>query len=136
MRFDRESPQLAELFRFIKFGLTGVMNTAVDFLVFTVLSWIGINVYLSQTVSYAAGMLNSYIVNRSWTFASRGRFFGSQLWRFILANLSLLLLSLFVLRLGVGTFGLSRMFAKLCTTGCTMILGFLVNRLWVFRERS
>ena len=136
MLFDRENPHLAEIFRFIKFGLTGVMNTAVDFLVFTVLSWIGINVYLSQTISYAAGMLNSYVVNRTWTFSSKGRFFGSQLWRFLLANLSLLAISLLALRIGVNVLAVPRMAAKLLATGCTMILGFLVNRLWVFREKS
>jgi putative flippase GtrA len=114
--------------------MTGVANTAVDFLVFTVLSWSGIGIYLSQVLSYSAGMLNSYIVNRSWTFRSKGKFFGAQMVRFIAVNLALLCLSLLVLRVATGTLGWQRLAAKLCATACTMVLGFLLNRLWVFRK--
>ena len=134
MRISWDDPRLQELRRFVKFGLTGVMNTAVDFLVFSVLSWFGVNLYLSQVVSYAAGMLNSYAVNRSWTFHATGRFFGPQMRRFLIGNLSLLALSLGILRLATGPLGLPRFVAKLCATAVTMVLGFLLNRLWVFRS--
>lgn len=124
-----------ELWRFAKFGLTGVMNTLVDFIAFWVLSYLGVNAYLSQAVSYSCGMLNSYIVNRSWTFSSKNRFFSAQMLRFIVANLSLLLLSLGVLWLISGQLGYSKLVAKLCATAVTMAVGFVVNRLWVFREK-
>jgi len=136
MRIPWDDPRVAELYKFVKFGLTGVMNTAVDFFVFTVLSWFGVNLYWSQVLSYAAGMLNSYTVNRSWTFRAGGRFFGPQMRRFLIVNLSLLALSLGILRLTSGTFGLPRLAAKLCTTAVTVVLGFLLNRLWVFRTDS
>ena len=125
--------RFAEARRFLKFGITGVGNTLVDFCVFTVLSYIGVSAYVSQVLSYSAGMLNSYVVNRSWTFRSRGAFFGPQMRRFIAVNLSLLLLSLVVLRVGMGVFGLGKLPAKLCATALTVVLGFALNRLWVFR---
>jgi len=133
MRFSKNDPRMQELLRFVKFGLTGAMNTLVDFLAFTVLSWCGVNLYLSQVLSYSAGMLNSYVVNRSWTFHAKGRFFGPQMRRFLIVNLSLLALSLGILRIAAGTLGLPRLAAKLCATAVTMVLGFLLNRLWVFR---
>lgn len=111
------------------------MNTLVDFIVFWVLSYLGVNEYLSQVASYSCGMLNSYIVNRSWTFKSKNRFFSAQMIRFIVANLSLLLLSLGVLWLIGGQLGYSKLVAKLCATAVTMIVGFAVNRLWVFRGK-
>lgn len=135
MRIDKNSPDLAELWRFMKFAVTGVMNTAVDFLVFTVLSWCGVGMYLSQVISYSAGMLNSYTVNRKWTFKADGSFVSAQMIRFIAANLCLLGLSLVVLRVAAGI-GLGKLVAKLCATCCTMVLGFAVNRLWVFRTKD
>ena len=133
MKNPLTDPRLAEFRRFLKFGITGVGNTLVDFFVFTVLSYIGVSPYLSQVVSYAAGMLNSYAVNRKWTFGSKDAFFGPQMRRFLLVNLSLLALSLLVLRIAMGVFGIGRLPAKLCTTAFTVIFGFLLNRLWVFR---
>ena len=123
-----------EFFRFIKFGVTGVMNTLVDFTVFWVLSYLGINQFSSQVVSYSCGMFNSYIVNRSWTFNSKNKFFSRQMLRFIVANLSLLLLSLGVLLI-LDKMGYAKLIAKLCATAVTMVVGFLLNRLWVFSAK-
>jgi putative flippase GtrA len=134
MRISRDDSRIAELWRFVKFGITGVMNTLVDFLVFTVLSYVGVNMYLSQVVSYSCGMLNSYAVNRKWTFRSQGSFFGSQMGKFLITNLSLLGVSLVVLNIGTGTFALPRLLSKLIATCITMVLGFILNRLWVFKQ--
>lgn len=120
-----------EMWRFIKFGLTGVMNTLVDYTVFVVLSYLGGNVYISQVISYSCGMLNSYVVNRSWTFGSKKSFFSTQMIRFAVVNLSLLMLSLGVLWLG-AQLGYGKMLSKLGATVVTLVLGFVVNRLWVF----
>ena len=135
MRFDKNDPKIAELWRFIKFSITGVMNTAVDFFVFTVLLWVGVGIYLAQVISYSAGMLNSYIINRKWTFNSKGKFLSAQMIKFIAANLTLLCVSLVVLKTVTG-FGLHELIAKLCATCVTMVLGFLVNRLWVFKDKT
>lgn len=124
----------SETWRFIKFGLTGVMNTLVDYMVFLVLSYLSIDVYLSQAISYTCGMINSYIVNRSWTFKSKNNFFSVQMLRFVVVNLSLLLISLGVLWLG-SQLGYGKLVSKLCATAVTLGVGFVVNRLWVFNSK-
>lgn len=126
---------LKECAKFIKFGITGVINTAVDFAVFWLLSLLGVNQYLSQIISYSCGMLNSYILNRSWTFESKSGFFGKQLFRFIAANILMLLISLAVLGVGTAALSLPKLAAKLIATAFTMCGGFLLNRLWVFKEK-
>ncbi|MFV0496655.1 MAG: GtrA family protein [Candidatus Fimivivens sp.] len=124
----------AEMWRFIKFGLTGVMNTLVDYTVFWMLLYSSVDIYLSQVVAYSCGMLNSYIVNRSWTFASKKNFFSVQMLRFILVNLSLLLISLTVLWLG-SQLGYNKLIAKLGATAVTLLVGFVVNQFWVFNNQ-
>ena len=126
---DRE-----ELKRILKFGLTGVANTLVDVGVCWILNQLlGMNIYLANVIGYGAGMLNSYLINRSWTFASRDRLFSMQLVRFLLVNLSALALSTLLIRLLTG-FGLGDMWAKLGATGITLVVNFLASRFWVFRS--
>ena len=122
-----------EFSKLVKFGITGVMNTLVDFVVFLLLTNIGVAIYLAQVVSYSCGMLNSYIVNRSWTFKSKGKFFSRQMIRFIVVNLLLLLLSLAMLWVFTEQVGLIKIVAKLCSTVLIMVIGFIVNRIWVFK---
>lgn len=122
-----------ELKRALKFAVTGVGNTVVDFVVFTVLAvWLGANVPFSQFCGYSAGMLNSYLINRSWTFHSAQRFFSGQLLRFVFSNLVTLGLSMLL----IGAFarmGLADLFAMLLSTCVTLAVNFLFSRLWVFR---
>ena len=55
--------------RFLKFGLVGGVNTAIDFSVFLILvrifDWDAI---AANIVAYAFAVTNSYILNRIWTF--------------------------------------------------------------------
>lgn len=118
----------------VKFGITGVINTLVDIGVFTILSVVlGLNVFFGQCCGFAAGMLNSYLVNRKWTFKSCDRFFSLQLIKFIITNFTILAISLLLLKVFIEFFGLGKLIAKLATTCITLLLSFFINRFWVFR---
>ena len=121
-----------EFFKLVRFGITGVMNTAVDFAVFMLLSYAGVYTYPAQVVSYSCGMLNSYIVNRSWTFKSNGRFWSKQLIRFVISNFLQMLLSLVLLWIFISKVGMLKIVAKLCSTVIILLIGFSINRIWVF----
>jgi putative flippase GtrA len=54
--------------QFIKFNIVGVLNTGVDFAVFTLLLGVNVPYQAAQCVSYAAGTLNSFLLNKFWTF--------------------------------------------------------------------
>jgi putative flippase GtrA len=53
-----------------RFALVGVVNTLIDFLLFTVLIAAGLGVLAANTVSTSAGMAFSFVVNRAWSFRS------------------------------------------------------------------
>jgi putative flippase GtrA len=128
-------PKLQELLRAGRFAIVGVGNTLVDLGVFTLLAQVlGANVYFSQAAGYSAGTLNSYILNRSWTFRTKGRFFSPTLVRFLALNLTMLLFSTGVLCLAYDLGGLPKLPAKIIATGVTMVVNFLVSRFWVFRD--
>ena len=126
-----------ELLRAAKFAVVGVANTLIDMGVFALLAQVlGRNVYLSQVLSYSAGMLNSYILNRSWTFQAKDRFFSPALVRFVALNLVMLLVSTGLLWFFFDVWGLPKLVAKVLATGFTLLLSFTANRLWVFRDQG
>lgn len=58
--------------RFLKFGAVGVVNTAVDFIVFvTLVRWLHWNPLLANSASYTVAVSNSYVLNLLWTFRKR-----------------------------------------------------------------
>ena len=125
----------SKIYTFIKFALTGAANTIINFLVFTLLSVIlNLNIYFSEVVSYSCGMLNSYIVNRNWTFSTKEKFWSSQLIKFILVNLFVMLLSLLLLNIFTEKLLLSKLIAKVFSTAITTIINFVVSKIWVYRN--
>jgi putative flippase GtrA len=57
----------------IKFLAVGFITTAVTYFSFVgCLRLLGWNEYISNAVSYILGLVNSYLLNKVWTFSSKG----------------------------------------------------------------
>lgn len=142
----RGGGRMQGLIQFIKFGLVGVMNTAVDFLVYALLTWLGMQYLVAQVFSYSAGTVNSYVVNKLWTFGGgkgaastetrkAGKVDKREFARFAVVNIGTLLLSvalLYVLKTGLGFHPLV---AKIGVTAVTVVVNYIGSKLWVFRSR-
>jgi len=127
--------RLTEAIKAGKFAIVGVANTLLDMGVFWLLSvLLGINPYISQVISYSCGMLNSYIFNRSWTFRSQAKFFSPALLRFIILNLIMLGISTGLLFVLLDVLAVPKMIAKVGASIIPLVISFVVNRLWVFKE--
>lgn len=125
--------RITELAEAGKFAIVGVANTLLDMGLFALLAHIlGVNIYFSQFISYSAGVLNSYVFNRKWTFKSSERFFSPTLIRFLLLNVAMLLLSMVLLWLFADVMGLHKLIAKCVNVAITLAASFVINRLWVF----
>jgi putative flippase GtrA len=62
----------AELLRFVRFGLVGAINTALTLATFALLTHAGLAAAPASALAFATGAVNGYLLNRSWTFHSRG----------------------------------------------------------------
>lgn len=128
-RFKKE-----DLIRFLKFSVTGGMNTLIDVGIYYLLAVIvGLNVYFAHTCSYVCGMLNSYLINRRWTFNTKSRFFSLEMAKFVIVNVAVWALGLLLINILMTQFGFGELPAKIGATGVTMIVNFVLNRLWVFQ---
>ena len=126
---------MESLKKFIKFGITGVMNTLVDFVIYSLLTFgLSVNLYLAQAVGDGCGMINSYVVNRRWTFRTKERFFSSEAIRFFVLNLIMLGLSVLLLGFFSQYLGMGKFYGKVASTCVVMVVNFTANKLWVFRN--
>jgi putative flippase GtrA len=122
--------------QFLKFCLVGGLNTGIDFIVFTLLHLAGLPYLAAQCISYSCGVLNSYLINRTWTFQSRGTSFQKEGLKFICLNLVSLLVTsgLLVLLHQYVQFPLT--FSKIISTAAGVLLNYVGNRLWVFEKSN
>lgn len=127
----------AGVIQFLKFNAVGLLNTLIDFAVFTVLHSIGMLYPIAQVISYSTGTANSYILNKKVTFRDRNsgtkQFFDrKQLLRFIVLNLIVLGISLLCMHILSDKLGIEVLIAKVMVTFVTVMINFFGSRKWVF----
>ena len=54
--------------KFIKFGLVGVLNTIINWILFRLLNSIGVYYIISNIIAYSISTVNSYLWNSKWVF--------------------------------------------------------------------
>lgn len=71
-RKNNKGKETATLIQFVKFAIVGVSNTLLTALViYVALKLLNCSDFLSNIAGYTAGLANSFIWNRKWTFASK-----------------------------------------------------------------
>ena len=119
-----------------KFAIVGITNTLIDYVVFLMLVYIlKINVLPANVVSYSCGIINSFIMNRQWTFSAT-RHTGPvarQFAAFLMCNLAGLGIASFILWLLAAPLGPA--LAKLVAVGGTVTWNYTLSRYLVFAAR-
>jgi len=127
----------AHLWKMCKFGAVGVLNTTIDMGLFWLLHVnVGIPFIIANLMSYSVGMLNSFILNKTWTFVDtrdQGSI-GRQLPTFLAINAISLGLSSLILWVCIEPMG--AMMAKLLATLVSFLVNFWATRTFVFRSRA
>lgn len=121
----------------IKFGCVGVLNTLVDWVAYLLLGLLVMPSYpvTAKVISYSVGILNSYCLNKYWTFASRGRV-ESEFPKFVLANAMSLVLNAVVMYSSLQYLHTPRLGGLVLATLGSFALNFSTCRLVVFSRAS
>ena len=112
-----------------------------DFTLLTALKLVGLPTLPANSLSFSAGVVNNFILNRRWTFADVARSpWGRQLLQFTLVSLvglvmnnALVLLLENPLGILVNQPELGYVPAKIVATGVVVFWNYLANRTWTFR---
>jgi Predicted membrane protein len=118
-----------------RFSIIGVINTLIDFTVFTIFnSLFGVSYILSQGLGYSLGVANSFLLNKKWTFedrkANKKSFY--EFLQFIVVNLISLIITMMAMNLLVKNCNLNVYISKIMVTIIAQITNFLGYKLWVF----
>ncbi|MBY8914317.1 GtrA family protein [Bacillus sp. YC2] len=122
--------KMMTLFRFCT---VGVGNTLIDFGVFFLLTAFHVPYLLAQVCSYTAGVANSYVWNRKWTFRAEHKADGKEIVRFLIINIAASGIT-FLLIYAFQKGGCSLLVSKLTATAGGMVMNFIGNRIWVFGD--
>ncbi len=141
-----------------RFGLVGILNTAVDYIVFYImLTFLDVDKSISQFFATAVAMCGSYIANKNWTFGEKGRANKRQIVKFIATNMTSMAFTIIFMNffhdilhihewvnnlLGFanisfrlnGNIGI--MFCKMTASCLSLMINFFGNKFWVFNTKK
>ncbi|MCX7950783.1 MAG: GtrA family protein [Clostridiales bacterium] len=119
-----------------RFGIVGIINTSVDFITFMFASQMLSNKVLCQFIGYSCGTLNSFIMNKTWTFEDKSINNKTlyQAIKFIVINAVSLLASLYFINLFYSVLQVDIYISKVFVIVITQLINFLGYRYWVFKK--
>jgi len=128
--------------QFVKFAVVGASGTIVNLVVLkaTLLIWaqlatdtpFAMEVFASG-LAFCVAVLNNYLLNRWWTFRSKGSM-GGEFAKFLTVSIAGLGLNELAFWLFRGGFGIDVMLSQLLAIACVLPFNFVVNKLWSFRH--
>lgn len=128
------------LSQFFKFGLVGVLNTALTYAVFFILVKINVHYQIANAIGFVIGVLNSYYWNNRYVFKTKEgekrNHFKALLKTFAAYGITGLLLQSFFLWLYVEHFGIDSLIAQLISLCITVPTNFVLNKYWSFKIKS
>jgi putative flippase GtrA len=122
--------------QFLAYLGVGLVGTGGHYLTLVALvRWAGLDPVLATTCGFAVGAIINYFANYHLTFRSRQGHAGTM-GRFFVIALAGLGVNAGVMALGHRGLGLHYLVSQILATGTVVVLTYLGNRFWTFREVS
>ena len=127
--------------QFITYFVIGVGAFFVEFIIFSILIYItrdfSLTILLSQTVSFIAGLLTSFLGNRRITFFSENKVYSygkrSQILRYILLAVFNLIFTNIVLHILISNFDMNPLYSKLIVMATLVTWNFIIFKKFIFK---
>ena len=119
--------------QFLKFGMVGVGNIVVYFLICYLLLWLDINYLLASAIAWAGSVLHAFFWNRRYVFSFHGVWWKALFKSYVSYSASFLV-GLLLMLLLVEQVGISKMWAPWMTFVITVPLNYILNKFWAFTQ--
>jgi len=131
--------------QFVKFGLVGVSNTGVDWIVYFILTKTFLhNGTYAKAVSFLVAMLNSYLWNTIWTFKKEYKNAvgngetkaksGGIFIKFTTVSLIGWGINVLTYNYTINTLSQREIIALIAASGAATLLNFFMNKFWTYKK--
>lgn len=120
--------------KIIKFFIVGMLNTAISFLCYALLIKCSVHYLISNIISYLAGFLNSYILNKKWVFKKRFKN-NVKFIIFILYNSLILCVSSILLFCFVNVLSINKLISQCFVIAILFLINYNVNNKIIFIDK-
>ncbi|MGE1062737.1 GtrA family protein [Megasphaera paucivorans] len=118
--------------QFLKFGIVGISNTGIAFIVYYSLVFLGIHYLIANIVAWIVSVFNAFYWNSRYVFKTPAFWLKALFKTYISYGISFLLGT--GLLYGLVEWGhISVLLAPICTLLITVPVNFLMNKWWTFR---
>ncbi|ACL74736.1 GtrA family protein [Ruminiclostridium cellulolyticum] len=119
----------------VKYGLVGVINTIITMIVLFVLqNAFGVSYKLANGAGYVCGFINSFILNKFWTFKGNQKSTLSQFIRFSLVFAVCYAMQLGFVVLLVEKMHIEKNISQLIGMVFYTLISFLLNKVFTFKN--
>lgn len=129
----KSSPSVVQ---FIKFGIVGISNTLVNFGVYALLVFFGMNYLLANFLAFSVSVVNSFIWNNRYVFEAspdaRSRWV-VFLKTYASYSVTGIFLTTVLLWLWISVFGINEYVAPLINIAFTVPINFVLNKYWAYK---
>jgi putative flippase GtrA len=119
----------------VRFVAVGIASNLALYLLYLIITGLGVGYKIAMTGLYVLGIAQTFIANKTWTFAHRGEVRGSLV-RYLVAYGLGYVLNLGTLLIFVDKFGLPHQLVQGLAVILVALCMFLMQRYWVFASGS
>ena len=135
---DKKKMWFQSLIQFIKFGIVGLSNTLISYVVYLMGVRFGMHYLLASVLGFVISVLNSFYWNNKYVFQQGDE--ERNLWltlvkTFMAYAATGLVLANILLYIWVDILGISEYLGPIINLVITVPLNFVINKLWAFRGK-
>lgn len=130
-----KKPNKLFLLQLVKFHAVSVVNFIIDQSVFVLLNSVFfITPVPSKLVSYSCGLINSFLMNKKWTFKKDYKYFSFKFLKFIIINVAALGTASLVIYILTSNLMVIPWIANIMSTVFSFTINFIGNKFFVFKD--
>jgi len=119
----------------VKYGLVGVINTLITAIImFTLMNLFSVSLRLSNLIGYAAGFINSFILNKNWTFKAGNSSTLHQFLKFTGVFAVCFLLQHYLVLLLVEKLLVDKNISALIGMVFYTVVSYIINKIFTFKK--
>lgn len=122
----------------ISYIIFGVLTTAVDWLVYPLMRWLGYSVGMSSAFSWAAAVMFAFVTNKLFVFKSftfRPTEFMKELVSFVSCRFLTGVLTVGAMIVMVNYMGWNEWFGKFLVSVMSLVLNYIFSKLFIFKKK-